>query len=326
MNHKNHTALVTGANSGFGFETAALLAQQGYGRIILACRTIEKAEQARKELINRVGKDVFTGLAIDVSELDASKKAAQQLHGQGQKIDLLILNAGVGSQTLKTSPQGIEITLAASLFGHHVLTMELLANGNLSDTARIVIAGSEATRGNVPGMKMPNYKAIQQQMAGNLNQTMDAIAQGKQPTKYNMNTAYVNAKLWVSWWAAALAKKLPRSMVVVSVSPGSAPDTGLARNMPAFMRLVMLPMLTIIGPLMKMAGPISQGAQRYVDAGEFDVSASGKFYASPAKVLVGPMQEQVISHISDTSMQEATWNSVVRLTKADITTPLAKAK
>jgi len=326
MNHKNHTALVTGANSGFGFETAALLAQQGYGRIILACRTIEKAEQARKELINRVGKDVFTGLAIDVSELDASKKAAQQLHGQGQKIDLLILNAGVGSQTLKTSPQGIEITLAASLFGHHVLTMELLANGNLSDTARIVIAGSEATRGNVPGMKMPNYKAIQQQMAGSLDDTMDAIAQGKQPTKYNMNTAYVNAKLWVSWWAAALAKKLPSPMVVVSVSPGSAPDTGLARNMPAFMRLVMLPMLTIIGPLMKMAGPISQGAQRYVDAGEFDVSASGKFYASPAKVLVGPMQEQVISHISDTSMQEATWNSVVRLTKADITTPLAKAK
>ncbi|MEH6348117.1 MAG: SDR family NAD(P)-dependent oxidoreductase [Bermanella sp.] len=326
MNHKNHTALVTGANSGFGFETAVLLAQQGYGRIILACRSEVKSEQARKELINRVGKDVFSGLTIDVTDLNASKKAAQQLHAQGQKIDLLILNAGLGSQTLKTSAQGIEITLAASLFGHHMLTMELLATGSLSNTARIVIAGSEATRGNLPGMKMPNYKAIQKQIGGSLDDAMDAIAQGKQPIKYNMNTAYVNAKCWVSWWAAALANKLPSPMVVVSVSPGSAPDTGLSRNMPAFMRLVMFPMLKVIGPLMKMAAPISQGAQRYVDAGEFTLSDSGKFYASPAKVLVGPMQAQVISHISDTHMQQAIWNSVVRLTRADVPAPLAQVK
>ena len=44
----DNTALVTGANSGLGFEAAAQLAEAGYGRVILACRTLEKAETARQ--------------------------------------------------------------------------------------------------------------------------------------------------------------------------------------------------------------------------------------------------------------------------------------
>ena len=47
MDHANHTALVTGANAGLGFDAATQLAERGYGHVILACRTIEKAEAAR---------------------------------------------------------------------------------------------------------------------------------------------------------------------------------------------------------------------------------------------------------------------------------------
>ncbi|MCI0856584.1 MAG: SDR family NAD(P)-dependent oxidoreductase, partial [Chloroflexi bacterium] len=53
MTHENQTALVTGANAGLGFDAAAQLAERGYGHVILACRTIEKAEAARKELVER---------------------------------------------------------------------------------------------------------------------------------------------------------------------------------------------------------------------------------------------------------------------------------
>jgi NAD(P)-dependent dehydrogenase (short-subunit alcohol dehydrogenase family) len=328
MNHKNHTALITGANSGFGFETAALLAQQGYGHIILACRSIEKAQAARTILIERVGKDVFGILAIDVADINSSKHAAQELKQQLKKlessIDLLVLNAGMASQTHERTAQGIEVTLAASLFGHHQLTMDLLAAGKLAPTARIVIAGSEATRGDVPGMKLFDYEIIKRHFDGDLNRSMDAVASGVQPNRYNMNSTYANAKLWVAWWAASLSRKLPTPMIVVAVSPGSAPDTGLSRHMPALMRWVMMPILKVIGPKFGMAGSVAQGAQRYVDAGEFSPEASGKFWASKPKVLVGAMEEQLYPHISDQQMQDATWRSVVRLTGADLPAQLAK--
>ena len=68
-NLSTQTALVTGANAGLGFETAAQLAEMGYGRIILATRTHAKGTDAKQRLIERTGKDVFDLLAIDVAEV-----------------------------------------------------------------------------------------------------------------------------------------------------------------------------------------------------------------------------------------------------------------
>ena len=316
MGHANHTALVTGANAGLGFDAAAQLAQRGYGHVILACRTVEKAETARQKLTERVGKDVFDVLAIDVADLDASKRAAQTLIEQGRTIDLLVLNAGLMRQNLERTAQGFEITLAASLFGHHLLTMELLAAKRLAPGAHIVIAGSEAARGEVPGFKVPDYEAIKAAVGGSIDAAMDAVARGEQPDSYSGNGTYANAKVWVAWWAAALSRLLPDGMVVVAVSPGSAPGTTFARNMSAPMRIVMVPILKIIGPLFGMAGSIEQGAQRYVDAGDFATDASGKFWASPPGKAVGPLEVQTQTHFADETLQEAAWRSVVRLTGA----------
>ena len=316
MGHANHTALVTGANAGLGFDASAQLAQRGYGHVILACRTVEKAESARQQLVERVGKDVFDVLAIDVADLDASKRAAQTLIEQGRTIDLLVLNAGLMRQNLERTAQGFEITLAASLFGHHLLTMELLATDKLAPGAHIVIAGSEAARGEVPGFRLPDYEAVKEAIGGSIDAAMDAVARGEQPDSYSGNGTYANAKVWVAWWAAALSRLLPDGMVVVAVSPGSAPGTTFARNMSAPMRIVMVPILKIIGPLFGMAGSIEQGAQRYVDAGDFAADASGKFWASPPGKAVGPLEVQTQTHFADETLQEAAWRSVVRLTGA----------
>jgi hypothetical protein len=149
-----------------------------------------------------------------------------------------------------------------------------------------------------------------------MDAAMDAVAKGEQPEGYAANATYANAKLWVAWWAAALSRRVPDGMVVVAVSPGSAPGTSFARNMSAPMRLIMLPMMKVVGPLFGMAGPVADGAKRYVDAGDFEDDASGKFWASPAGKAVGPMEVQTQDHFSDEALQEAAWGSVVRLTGA----------
>ena len=64
------------SNSGIGFEAAAQLAEAGWGNVILACRTEEKAEAARKLLVDRTGRDPFKVLAIDTSEVDSAVAAS----------------------------------------------------------------------------------------------------------------------------------------------------------------------------------------------------------------------------------------------------------
>ena len=134
MSHENEAALVTGANSGLGFEAAAQLAEAGYGRVILVCRTEEKATAVRTKLLERTGKDVFDLLAMDAAELTSSARAAQELADRPGQIDLLVLNAGGGSKEKSTTSEGVELTLAKNLFGHHLLTMKLLED--FSEIAR----------------------------------------------------------------------------------------------------------------------------------------------------------------------------------------------
>ncbi len=325
MSHINQTALVTGANAGLGFEAAAQLAEVGYRRVILACRTIGKATAARKQLVERTGRDVFDVIAVDVAELASAEAAAQELIARDETIDLLVLNAGLARTELVTTTDGIELTLAASLFGHHVLTMRLLEANRLASNAHIVIAGSEGARGEMPGMGNYDYTAYEKSF-GSLDDAMDATAKGEQLDSYQQMRVYANAKVWVTWWAAALSRELPEGMVAVAVSPGSAPGTSFDRNMPAIFRWTLLPFIKVVGPWIGMAGSIEQGAKRYVDAGDFATDATGKFWASPPGKAVGPLEVQPHSHFHDRRLQDAAWRSVVRLSGVGLPQAVAAAK
>ena len=132
----NKTALVTGANSGLGFEAAAQLAEAGYSRVILACRTLEKAAAARQALVERVGSDPFETLEVDVSSIESAQAASDELVRRGDSIDTLLLNAGmVSGEAMDKSVDGLEVAFASSIIGHHVITVRLLEAGVLP-TAR----------------------------------------------------------------------------------------------------------------------------------------------------------------------------------------------
>ena len=318
MSTSDKTALVTGANSGLGFEAAAQLADDGWGRVILACRSVEKAETARTQLVERTGKDPFAVLAVDTSEVASAEAAAEQLRERGDQIDFLLLNAGASGKEPSYNSDGVEITYASTLVGHHVLTMRALDHGLLTPHARIVIAGSEAARGNMPGMAVHDIDEIAaNSFGGDRGAALDALVRIKTPEQKkfaNMNE-YGTAKLIVAWWAASLSRKLPAGMTVNAVSPGANLSTSFARDASAPMRLIMMPVMKLLGPVMGMNGSIDKGARRYLDAAEYADDDTGHFYATAnRKKLTGPVAVQTWpDYFTDEAAQDAAFDGMVAL-------------
>ena len=87
-------ALITGANSGLGFDTAQALLEKN-ATVILGCRSIEKAAEAREKLLSKTSCGTIELLEIDLADLVQVNKAADQVGGKFNKLDLLINNAGV---------------------------------------------------------------------------------------------------------------------------------------------------------------------------------------------------------------------------------------
>lgn len=314
--YEDKTVLLTGANSGIGFEAAAQFADAGWGTVILACRTLEKAEAARALLVERTGKDPFGTLAVDTSEVSSANAAADELRERGVVVDVLVLNAGASGAQPRFNSQGVEITWASTLVGHHVMTMRMLEDGQLSPHARILITGSEGARGNLPGMKVHDIAQIaQEHFKGDRSAAIDALARIKGPATFVSMNEYVTAKLVVAWWAAALSRKLPRGMTVNAVSPGSAPASGFSRDA-SFMMGIMTSMMKVFGPLMGMAGSIAPAARRYLDVAELGDDETGHFYATAhRKKLVGPMGVQAWPEsLADEVSQEAGFEAIVKMT------------
>jgi NAD(P)-dependent dehydrogenase (short-subunit alcohol dehydrogenase family) len=309
------TALVTGSNSGLGFEAAAQLAELGYDRVILATRTLAKAETAREQLVERTGVDPFETLVVDVSDNRVVEQAVETLIDRGGTIDAVLLNAGLvsGSDVVRNT-DGVEITVAASLIGHHVLTMGLLQHDLLSTDARIVLAGSEAARGDVPMMGLTDIPAFAaEHHDGDRTQAIITIARAQAPYSYGNMPHYAMAKLFLAWWVSALARRLPTGMSVYAVSPGSAPATGAMRNQPWILRFFITNIMATVGRLFGMAAPVSTAAKRYIDAFQFGADDSGSFFASAPGKMIGDAVKQQQPHFHDELSQEAAWRVVVEL-------------
>jgi NAD(P)-dependent dehydrogenase (short-subunit alcohol dehydrogenase family) len=313
MNNTNRTALVTGATSGLGFEAAAQLAEQGFGRVTITGRNLERAETAVRQLIERTGKDVFEVVVVDLNTPESVRSAAEHLKTSGNHIDVLLLNAGMvsGNELIKT-PDDVEVTFASSLIGHHQLTAALLDADVLTETAHIIIAGSEAARDDVPTFNVADLPSLaNKDFNGDLDAAAEALIRGSSSVKYKPANTYATAKLFVAWWSASLARRLPAGMTVNAVSPGSAPNTDAARNANFFMRNIMMPVMKKAPARFGLAAPTSVAAARYLEAADFDERTTGQFFASAPKKMTGPLHRMEQPHVIDLTSQEAAWNATV---------------
>ena len=136
------TIIITGANSGLGFETARKIARNPDYKVILACRNEEKSSAARERIVKETGNENIVPLRLDISSLSSVRSFAQQIITVGGKVDALVNNAGISSMNhTGTTIDGIEVVFATNYLGHFLLTQLLLSH--MADKGRIVNISSD---------------------------------------------------------------------------------------------------------------------------------------------------------------------------------------
>ena len=134
--------IITGANSGLGFETAKKIAAKPDYKVILACRNTEKAEAARKRIIDETGNSNTKTGKLDTSSLASVREFAKGITESGEKIYALVNNAGISSMgNGGFTEEGFGLVFATNYLGHFLLTQLLLPV--MEDNGRILNVSSD---------------------------------------------------------------------------------------------------------------------------------------------------------------------------------------
>ena len=116
-NQSGRTAIVTGANTGLGLETAKALAAKG-ARVVLAVRNLEKGEAAVEWISRSVPNADLELQRLDLGSLKSVREAADEIGAKHDTIDLLINNAGVMTPPKETTEDGFELQFGTNHLGH----------------------------------------------------------------------------------------------------------------------------------------------------------------------------------------------------------------
>ncbi|MCV7079274.1 SDR family NAD(P)-dependent oxidoreductase [Mycobacterium szulgai] len=217
------TAVITGANTGLGFETAAALAAHG-ARVVLAVRNLEKGKQAAARIAAATPGAEVELQELDLSSLESVRAAAAQLRDDHDRIDLLINNAGVMYTPKSTTADGFEMQFGTNHLGHFAFT------GLLLD--RLLP---------VPGSRVITVSSIGHRIRAAIH--FDDLQWER---RYSRVGAYGQAKLANLLFTYELQRRLAPSGTTIAVAahPGGS-NTELMRNLPR----VLVAASAVLGPL-----------------------------------------------------------------------------
>ena len=157
------TAIITGANSGLGLETAKTFVRLG-ARVILAVRDPDKGQAAEQEIKEESPEAIIEVMQLDLSDLESVRTFAETFSSRFDSLDLLINNAGVMTPPYAKTKDGFELQFGSNHLGHFALTGLLLPLLLRTENSRVVTLSSLAHRnasvdfGNLDGSK--GYKAM----------------------------------------------------------------------------------------------------------------------------------------------------------------------
>jgi NAD(P)-dependent dehydrogenase (short-subunit alcohol dehydrogenase family) len=137
------TVIITGGNSGIGYEAAVDLVRRG-ATVVITARNRERGEAAVEQIRRRTGSSAISMIDLDLASLDSVRAAADELLAAHERIDVLVNNAGAVLSSRTMTVDGFEATFAGNHLGHHLLTNLLLERLQQSAPARVVTVASLA--------------------------------------------------------------------------------------------------------------------------------------------------------------------------------------
>jgi NAD(P)-dependent dehydrogenase (short-subunit alcohol dehydrogenase family) len=257
-------AIVTGANTGLGFETARMLAEHG-ATVIVAARDVEKGKRAA----GRIAGDVSVQ-ALDLTSLESVRAAAAELRAAHSRIDLLVNNAGVMYTPKQKTADGFELQFGTNHLGHFALTGLLLDRLLPVEGSRVVTVSSTGHRIRAA----IHFDDLQWERS------------------YSRIEAYGQSKLANLMFTYELQRRLAAhgSTIAAAAHPGVS-NTELARNTPAALRvpvswvaplLTQEPAMGALPTVRAATDPSVLGGQYYGPGGRGEVRGYPKPVASSA--------------------------------------------
>jgi len=119
------TVIVTGANSGLGFSATRELARHG-AQVVMACRSLEKAEDAMQEIENEIENADVDIIKLDLADLESVSSFAETFRQRYNSLDLLCNNAGLMALPRRETEDGFEMQFGVNHLGHFALTAHLI--------------------------------------------------------------------------------------------------------------------------------------------------------------------------------------------------------
>jgi NAD(P)-dependent dehydrogenase (short-subunit alcohol dehydrogenase family) len=244
-------AVVTGANTGLGYHTAAALAQTG-ARVVLAVRDLEKGNLALARIVAAHPHADVTLQALDLSSLTSVRAAAAALRKAYPRIDLLINNAGVMWTPKQLTADGFEMQFGTNHLGHFALTGLLLDNLLPVRGSRVVTVSSTGHRFRAA----IHFDDLQSEQS------------------YDRFAAYGQSKLANLLFTYELQRRLAdhhKNTIAVAAHPGGS-NTELGRNAPTLLR----PLFGLVGPILFQGA--AMGALPTLRAATDPSVAGGQYY------------------------------------------------
>ncbi|KAJ1647264.1 Retinol dehydrogenase 14 [Coemansia erecta] len=210
-------AIVTGANSGIGFETAKAIGRAGF-HTILACRNMQLGEEAVEKLTRQTGlENRFELMHLDLASLESVYGFIEKFKQKWQHLDILVCNAGVMACPLMKTKDGIEMQFGINHVGHFALSTGLLDRlEKPEDGSRIVVLTS------MGAFMTPdiNFERIEKD------------------SMYDRSLNYAISKLANMTFGASLARKLEGTKVTVNIAHPGSIATNLFQHVGGSYRLI----------------------------------------------------------------------------------------
>ncbi|MFT6957334.1 MAG: NAD(P)-dependent dehydrogenase (short-subunit alcohol dehydrogenase family) [Halieaceae bacterium] len=284
------TFVITGANTGLGYEAARVLSKNG-ARVIIACRSEEKANAAIEAITEENGDVDLKYVALDLGDLASVRACADQLV-QEDRIDALINNAGIMVPPYELTKDGFESQFGVNHLGPFALTSLLLEKLAEADEPRVINTSSLAHH------------------AGKIDFKDINAERGYKPSR-----RYAMSKLANLLFSNELQRRLEAAdMTTISLAchPGVA-DTELSRYLPDFLSGTFS---LVAGPLFNTAASgawptLCAATSPYVQGGEYYGPAKRRETAGPAIKAKSSRRSQ------DRKLADRLWQISIQMTGVD---------